>query len=63
MQLDRHTLPDGLQLVNGSDNNGGCSRVVAQGRICGELVEVISLIVLFHPWEDFKATGQLDSSL
>ena len=36
MQLKRHTLPDGLQSVNGSDNNGGCSRVIG-GPICGEL--------------------------
>jgi len=26
-------------------------------------VQVTSLIALSHPWEDFKATGQLDSSL
>ena len=36
MQLKRHTLPDGLQSVNGSDHNGGCSRVIG-GPICGEL--------------------------
>ena len=36
MQLDRHTLPDGLQSVNGSDNNGGCSRVIGD-RICVQL--------------------------
>ena len=39
MQLDRHTLPDGLQSVNGSDPTGGCSRPAAQGRICVELDE------------------------
>jgi len=39
MQLDRHTLPDGLQSVNGSDPTGGCSRVAPQGRFCVELDE------------------------
>jgi len=39
VQLDRHTLPDGLQSVNGSDPTGGCSRPAAQGRICVELDE------------------------
>jgi len=38
VQLDRHTLPDGLQSVNGSDHNGGCSRVTT-GPICTELDE------------------------
>ena len=33
VQLSRHTLPDGLQSVNGSHHNGQCA-VVAQGRIC-----------------------------
>ena len=38
-QLDRHTLPDGLQSVNGSDPTGGCSRPAAGGLICAELDE------------------------
>ena len=37
MQLYVHSLPDGLQSVNGSDPNGGCSRVT--GRVCEELDE------------------------
>jgi len=37
-QFDLHTLPDGLQSVNGSYHNGGCSRIV-QGLICVELDE------------------------
>jgi len=39
VQLNQHTLPDGLQSVNGSDHNGGCSRPAAGGRICAELDE------------------------
>jgi len=38
VQLNRHTLPDGLQSVNGSNYNGGCSRVIG-GPICAELDE------------------------
>jgi len=42
VQLDRHTLPDGLQSVNGSDNNGGCSREIrGRSRICVELDGVV----------------------
>ena len=37
MQLNQHTLPDGLQSVNGSHQRGGCiSREMIGGRICGE---------------------------
>ena len=36
MQPNRHTFPDGLQSVNGSDHSGQCSRVI-HGPICGEL--------------------------
>jgi len=39
VQLNRHTLPDGLQSVNGSNPTGGCSRVAAQYLICAELNE------------------------
>jgi len=34
-----HTLPDGLQSVNGSDPTGGCSRPAVRGLICVELDE------------------------
>ena len=37
MQLNQHSLPDGLQSVNGSDYSGGCSRPAARGLICVEL--------------------------
>ena len=37
VQLDQHTLPDGLQSANGSDADGGCGRVIADGRLCSEL--------------------------
>jgi len=37
-QFDLHTLPNGLQSVNGSYHNGRCSRIV-QGPICAELDE------------------------
>ena len=39
MQLNQHSLPDGLQSVNGSDYSGGCSRPAARGLICTELDE------------------------
>ena len=35
--VEQHSLPDGLQSVNGSRLNGGCSRVVAGGLSCGQL--------------------------
>jgi len=39
VQLNRHTLPDGLQSVNGSNPTGGCSRPAAEGHFCVELDE------------------------
>ena len=39
MQLYVHSLPDGLQSVNGSDPRGGCSRISAGNRVCEELDE------------------------
>jgi len=37
LQLSQHTLPDGLQSVNGSHHNGGCSRATSHGHFCREL--------------------------
>ena len=31
-----HTLPDGLQSLDGSDTNGGCSQGCLMGNICGD---------------------------
>ena len=39
VQLNQHTLPGGLQSVNGSDPNGGCSRLTSGRQICAELDE------------------------